>query len=181
MLTSYWKKKYTGVCNDIQHMFVTVPEVNLCLTIFCVSCNCFSFFLFFNWCNAILTDKLTRAKEEGLSIKQILDHTLMEMVNIWPSSVTLLKLPHLLWIWLAPIWLTATRKAGACVCLLWPWHLEDTSSAQVRSSSTVSFTHCSQRSFKVYCTSLIVYMYVWGICTFLGNILHMIVMNEAII
>lgn len=106
MLTSYWKKIYTGVCNDIQHMFVTVPEVNLCLTIFCVSCNCFSFFfLDFNWCNAILTDKLTRAKEEGLSIKQMLDHTLMEMVNLWPSSVPLLTLPHLLWIWLAPIWL----------------------------------------------------------------------------
>lgn len=107
MLTSYWKKKYTGVCNDIQHMFVTVPEVNLWLTIFCVSCNCFFFpsFFVFNWCNAILTDKLTRAKEEGLSIKQMLDQTLMEMVNIWPSSVPLLTLPHLLWIWLAPIWL----------------------------------------------------------------------------
>lgn len=30
----------------------------------------------------LLTDKLSRAKEEGLSVKQILDQTLMEMINL---------------------------------------------------------------------------------------------------
>lgn len=41
------------------------------------------------WNNAVLTGKLARAKEEGLSVKQMMDQTLLEMVNIWPSSVPL--------------------------------------------------------------------------------------------
>lgn len=64
------------VCNNIQHMSNTVCSPGLSVYILCL------FVLIFNRCNAILTDKLTRAKEEGLSVKQMLDQTLMEMVNI---------------------------------------------------------------------------------------------------
>lgn len=70
--------------------FVTVTRT--CLTLFVILSKsfvcfysvhfCAAFFLIFNRFNAILTDKLARAEEEGLSVKQMLDKTLMEIVNI---------------------------------------------------------------------------------------------------
>ncbi len=86
---SYGEKKvYWEVKCLTRIRFVTISST--CLTLFvipgCLFIFCASFalcvFLIFNRCNAILTDKLTRAKEEGLSVKQMLDQTLMEMVNI---------------------------------------------------------------------------------------------------
>lgn len=59
---------------------IVYPGLELSLFIFCASTRCL--FYDFNRCNAILTDKLTRAKEETLSVKQMLDQTLMEMCNI---------------------------------------------------------------------------------------------------
>lgn len=59
---------------------VYYPGLEFCLFLFCASMRCL--FYDFNRCNAILTDKLTRAKEENLRVKQMLDQTLMEMCNI---------------------------------------------------------------------------------------------------
>lgn len=58
-------------------------------------CSYLHSFLFpsmFNWCNAILTDNLTRTKEEGVTLQRRLDQTLSEIFNIWPSCTLPLSL-----------------------------------------------------------------------------------------
>lgn len=53
---------------------LTEPELTL-------DCSC-SVYVLFNRCDAALTDKITRAKEENQRIKQIMDQTLMEMADL---------------------------------------------------------------------------------------------------
>ncbi len=75
------------------------------------------------------------------------------------------------------------------ICVLWTCHSEETSSTQgstngsgeLQLNYTVSVTHCNQRSVKIHCISLIgLHVYVGRICTFVGKILHIIIVNKAI-
>ena len=129
---------------------------------------------FFNWCNAILTDKLTRAKEEGLSVKQMLDQTLMEMVNLWPSHVassalnmagSYVRLFHImlgLMFSMCPLTLTSGRKE-----LL---HKVAQTASMAYSSPTLFPSHTVIKGQFTFTVSLIgLPVYVGRICTFVGK------------
>lgn len=74
------------VCNDVQHgpKALMQGEDSLCSV---HVCTVFPLPSMFDCCNAILTDELTRAKEEGVKLQRKLDQTLSEIFSIWPSCI----------------------------------------------------------------------------------------------
>lgn len=120
--------------------------------------------LIFNWHNAVLTEKLTRAKEEGLSVKQMLDQTLMEMVNIWPTSQHCLIGSECSWF---PCWEPQRLVSSGLA------HNEEDKRSTKSSTNNIGMLHLSIcfHYTKGHCTTWVgLHLYVGRICTFVGKI-----------
>lgn len=149
-------------CKDVQHGCEALIQGEDCLYVMFIFAQ-FLFPLMFDWCNAILTDNLTRTKEEGVTLQRRLDQTLSEIFNIWPSCTLPLSLSPS-----APIvagslkWLLLLMLGFVLTYSVCPRNLryqEETSSPRISQKALVSSGfcwHCTKCQ-----TNLTVFFFCW--------------------